>query len=252
MGFCVKCGYDITNAKSFCPGCGNQIKTNNAAPVAAPSPAVAKVAPAAPTAPSVPAAPVAPVVTSTTPAQGGNERSNIKRGMDYISSTGAKGFVSPDEYVIYTLSNGVGMNLLSGEGWKNEDAVITNKRLYYNDKSGIISVSVHEDIVDLQDITCARFLDLKPLIFIIVAVLTLIFFLFIGISEEEGYIIAMGIIIASIFAAGFFACKKSFLEIDYAGGKIRFSVKEYGTEKIRAFQRAIFTAKEELLKSKNN
>lgn len=58
---------------------------------------------------------------------------------NYVSSTGAKGFIEPDEHIICGLKNGIALNLLSGEGFTKEDAVVTNKRLYYNGKVGLFS-----------------------------------------------------------------------------------------------------------------
>ena len=54
---------------------------------------------------------------------------------EYNFSTGAKGFVDTNENGAYSLRNGLLMNYISGEGFVKEDAVITNRRLYYSTSS---------------------------------------------------------------------------------------------------------------------
>ena len=43
---------------------------------------------------------------------------------DYVSTTGASGFVAEDEQIVYSLKNGTALNLISGEGWKKENTAI--------------------------------------------------------------------------------------------------------------------------------
>lgn len=178
----------------------------------------------------------------------------IKRDLDYISSTGAQGFVSPDEYVVFSLRNGIGLNLLSGEGWRKEDAVITNKRLYYNDRLGLLNVIRHEDIVDLKDITGACFVDMRPAGLKVFAIIVLSLALLVGIISglSSGDIAAFmmwffgGSFVFGLLMLCYAMLKKATFEICFAGGKIHFSVKKYGINKIRSFQRCIFSAKAKL------
>lgn len=273
MKFCVKCGFDISNAGAFCPGCGTPISASSA-PAAAPKAAPVPVAAAAPAAATAAAAPKAPTPTApkaatpdpimsaqplqpsiplSTPtpnaARTPSASPSITDSMNYISSTGAQGFVSPDEHVIFSLKNGFGANVIGGEGWHKEDAVLTNKRLYYNDKMGVVNVTVNEDIVDVSDITCAQIMDMKPWGFIIVAILVVIAGIIGGAMAGGGAaagIIVVALIVAIFNVAIFYALKKAFFEIDFAGGKIRFSVKQYSMEQIRSFQRSIYAAKDKL------
>lgn len=211
--FCSKCGASVMDGVRFCQECGNVM---DAAPKAA-----------------------KPQSQATVPGYGNN---------NYVSSTGGSGFVSNNEASTgYSLRNGMVMNVLSGEGLKKEDAVITNKRIYYTARDGIITVTKKEEVVDLADVTGVKILDIKPYGFLIGAA---IFFLVSLIMSA--YVGAIGFIsffiTAVICVVLFFIAKKSILRIEYAGGNINFSVKKYGLDAVRNFQRKILEAKENLNK----
>ena len=166
---------------------------------------------------------------------------------NYVSSTGASGFVGANEGGSFSLKNGRFMNVLSGEGFVNEDAIITDKRIYYSAKSGIVNINSHEEIVNIEDVTGTKIADYKPYSLFIFAGLAFIISLITG----KGAVILSGLITALIFVIIFFITKKSFLKIEYAGGNIHFSVKKYGLQNVRAFQRQIYIIKDEMEKQKN-
>ena len=145
-------------------------------------------------------------------------------------------FVSPDEYVVATLKNGMVLNVLSGEGLKTEDAIITNKRLYYNHKTGVINVHSQEEKVDIKDITGTKIANFNPLGILIFGGLVILIAL---IAKVWAMIPA-----ALVFAVVYFFARKCHLRIEYAGGAIYFSVKKYGLNNVRAFQKAIHAAKD--------
>ncbi|MBR5347981.1 MAG: zinc-ribbon domain-containing protein [Lachnospiraceae bacterium] len=214
---CPKCGSSIPDHASFCTVCGAQIP---AQPIPAPQ------IPAQPTpAPQMQPQPVLPEVS-----------------VGYISSTGATGFIDPSERAVCSLKNGYGLNWISGEGWKSEDSVITDKRLYYYGDQGIISKVKTEEIVDLEDITGVSITYMRPWIFIIMAIL-LTGAGFVCINTMVGIIFLLS---AVLFVLLFAILSKSFLRIDYAGGSIRFSVKKYGLNNVRVFQHCIFEQKSKL------
>ncbi len=167
--------------------------------------------------------------------------SAAEQSQTYRSSTGAKGFVGEGEGGSFSLKNGRVMNIMSGEGFVKEDAILTDKRLYYSARSGLINVNSLEEIVDIKDITGTKIADFKPYSFFIVAVVALIAML---IAHQA----AIGFALAVIFVVLFFIVKKSHLRIEYAGGSINFSVKKYGLANVREFQRQIYLAKERLNK----
>lgn len=159
-----------------------------------------------------------------------------------ITPTGTGRFVNADEYVIATLENGIAMNLISGEGFKKEDAILTNRRLYYNHKDGIINVRRCEEKVNVKDITGTKITSFSPFGFLITSIISLLLSLLT--SFELPDLMYYAIPLAIVFFILFFSLKKKFLRIEYAGGSINFSVKKYGMQNIQAFQKSIHSVKD--------
>ena len=163
-------------------------------------------------------------------------------------------FVDADEKVVATLRNGILLNILSGEGLKGEDAILTNKRLYYNHRSGLISYVRVEEKIDVADITGTKISDSNPLGLLIFAILlAVIAFVIggIGIAQAQTAALApaFGIfLVALFFLIIYLIALKKHLRIEYAGGFIQFSVKGYKMENVRAFQKSIHALKEQLRK----
>ncbi|MGN0389492.1 MAG: hypothetical protein ACI4L2_01665 [Wujia sp.] len=146
-----------------------------------------------------------------------------------------------DERPVATLRNGMVLNLVSGEGFKNEQAILTDKRMYYNHKKGIINKFSTREIVDVKDITGTKIKDSKPYSLLILA---LLFPLAALIFEDIRGWIYMGLLIAAVIIVVFFFTIKKWLIVEYAGGSIRLSVKKYSMKNIIAFQKAIYKVKE--------
>ncbi|MBR6366034.1 MAG: zinc ribbon domain-containing protein [Lachnospiraceae bacterium] len=217
---CPKCGTAVPDGAGFCTVCGTRIEaasgmTGN------------------PSAQSILAS------VDPTSSLSGSTPTRIEH-VSYVSSTGATGFVDPSERAICSLKNGYGLNLVAGEGWKSEDSVITNKRLYYYGDQGVISKVKQEEIVNIEDITGVSIVYFRPWIFVILGALSAM----IGLATIK----SVGGIICLIFGVFlllmFVLLCKSFLKIEYAGGSIHFSVKKYGLDKVRIFQRCIFSLKD--------
>ena len=171
--------------------------------------------------------------------------------VDIVSSTGATGFVDPNEQPVCSLKNGFLLNLVSGEGWKSEDSVITDKRLYYYGSQGIISKIKCEEIVNLEDITGVSFMHFNPWILCIFGALCSFIGLYAlgagGGRNSAGYLfLGFGVMLLLAFAF----TRKAYLRVDYAGGSIRFSVKKYGVYSVRMYQRCLFIQKDLLEKKK--
>ncbi len=215
---CKFCGTDNPNNTQFCINCGKPVTANynNAS--------------------------VNQSGNSQPPYNQPNQSYN-QPNQSYQFSTGAEGFVSSDETWSYSLRNGWIQNLSSGEGFIREDAVITNKRLYYSASSGLISRSSREEIVEIEDITGTKIFDFKPYSILIFGLIIFVAGLIFALSEEEWIIISA---IGLPFIVCYFIAKKSLLRIEYAGGCIHFSVKRYGLKSVRAFQRQIYAVKEKI------
>ncbi len=227
MGFCSNCGTQWVETQTFCSKCGKTLPQKRSASDDSSS---------------------EDSNSNNVPIHVGEQKS------EYTSSTGSSGFVTPDEVMIYSLKNGVALNLISGEGWKKEDAIITNKRLYYNDKTGILSIFRREEIVDLDDISGSKILEIKPIGLIVFAIVEVIVSLLFKPFLDNIDIIGVGIggfsvflafLFATVLVVMYFVLKRSFLQIEYAGGSIRFSVKKYGLDKVRVFQRQIYAIRKE-------
>ena len=206
--FCPSCGYELENGSKFCMRCGNQVPAENDASMA----------------------------------------QAAQNPVNYTSSTGAIGFISKGEGRSFSLKNGRLMNVISGEGFVKEDAVLTDKRLYYSASSGLINKNLHEEIVNIEDITGTKIADFKPYACFVFAFI--LFFVGVVLASTRGVPIGFSIscfISAFSLVVSFFIAKKSYLRIEYAGGYIGFSVKKYGMQNVREFQRQIYIAKEDML-----
>lgn len=159
-------------------------------------------------------------------------------------------FVSKDEYLVANLENGVFENIISGEGFKSEGAVLTNKRLYYNHKRGILNVRRQEEKIDVKDITGTKIATFNPVGLLILPILLIIVAVLGTISTEEPSLFMPLILPAFVLFLIYLFAKKSHLKIEYAGGAIYFSVKKYGKENIRRFQKAIHAVKDYIEENK--
>lgn len=158
-----------------------------------------------------------------------------------------------DENVIAKLGNGMIDNIITSEGFKNEEAILTDKRLYYSGCKGLINTTETDEIVELSDITGVKVVNKNPRWFIVIAVLVFITnfiikgFLekaLIGVELNEPVLARlMGVLFWVIL---YFVRLKNFLLIQYAGGNIKFSLRGYSYEEIKRFQKSIFSAKDKL------
>lgn len=163
--------------------------------------------------------------------------------------------VEPNERIRYSLKNGFLTNVISSEGFIDEDAVITDKRLYYNVTSWRSLVRSRTEMkIDLDDITATTITDSNPIILLVLSGLVLLF----GIVSAMFFmpLVIVGILLSLVFAASWYSMKKTYFKVEYAGGStfgmvknngvLYFSVKKYGIKAVREFQKEIHKAKYEL------
>ena len=179
----------------------------------------------------------------STPEQAASGIPGFGRSTSYISSTGATGFVEPDEIPLYSLTNGVLNHLITGRGINKDDAILTNKRMYYSHRAGIVNKVSNEEIVDLKDITGTKILNYSPIWLIILAVLGMIVSVCMFASDVPiGGV--CGLVVAIVLGITYVFTKDTILSVEYAGGFIEFSMHSYGMQNVRFFQRCIYAAKE--------
>lgn len=165
--------------------------------------------------------------------------------------------VDPKETIKFSLKNGYLTNVVSAEGFIEEDAIITDKRLYYNVTS-LNGLIIHrtEMKIDLEDITATTITDSDPIIFLFLGILALVTIIVLKLPGG----IMLGLLIALASLVGWLMMRKTYFKIEYAGGSsmgamrnngaLYFSVKQYGMDTIRAFQREIHRAKSDLNRQK--
>lgn len=232
MKNCMQCNTPNVDNATFCRGCG-----------AALPPAV-QYNTSSMGQPSVTQPFLNPVSFQATPQY----NQDITQNKEY----GKGQFVSSNEVVVATLSNGFVDNILSGEGFHHEDAVLTDKRLYYNHFSGIINITKMEEKVDVKDITGTKILSINHIGLLILA--AIIFFtgvLLTNIFGSFAFIIVFSLLSINFIIIYFITLKKH-LRIEYAGGYILFSVRRYGMANIQAFQKSIHLAKDKLEEKRLN
>lgn len=152
-------------------------------------------------------------------------------------------FVDASEVTVATLTNGMVLNFISGEGLRKEDAILTDKRMYYNHTDGLINLRTTEEKVNLRDITGTKIHDWNPRGILIIAALFILIGLY-CVVEGMGGGFFFGLLMALVFGVVYLILKKKFLRIEYAGGHIDFSVKKYSMANIREFQRCIHAMKD--------
>ena len=273
---CGTCGYTMEDGSAFCPRCGAKIQMkpvgNAAPPVAAPIPAPTAAAPAptpqaAQPAPTPATAPAAAPVTPTPAPQPIDPQASSAPGAptafqtpSHYSIPADAWLVDPNEKIRYSLKNGYLINAISNEGFISEDAVITDKRIYYNITSmGLVKYRT-EMKIDLQDITATTITDSNPVILLVLGALLGIAGVIGSISDAPIGLWVGFLVGALVLVAYWYMLRKTYFKIEYAGGSsngfqnsgaLYFSVKKYGMDAVRNFQRELHLAKSQLDEKKN-
>lgn len=155
-------------------------------------------------------------------------------------------FVSDDEYLVATLSNGVVNNIISGEGIKSEGVFLTNKRFYYKFKTGILNIFQKNHVVDVKDITGTKIATVNNLGNLILAIFIFAAGIVIGFVADEFLFLPFSLLISLFFLILYFVTRKKFLRIEYAGGGINIALRKYSMKSITDFQKCIYSVKDKL------
>lgn len=223
MNTCSSCGKSVNAHEAFCSSCGNKLSNEQT------------------------------ISQSSIPNEQFNNQANTTSDQKTRISTNfspTNNFVSKDEYVVTSLSNGFVDNILSGEGFKSEGAVLTNKRLYYNHRKGIINTHTQEEKIDVKDITGTKIATYNPGGLLVLSILFLAVGVLLTIVTRSPSFWIAHLVFSLFFLLIYLFLKKAYLRIEYAGGVISFSVKKYGIESIRKFQKSIHAVKDYIEENK--
>jgi len=172
-------------------------------------------------------------------------------------------FITPDETVQAMIGVSSAQSFMSGAGFKNGAAILTDKRLYYFGRSfsnvgGSINTATEEGIISVDEITFTRFVHGSPLSYLIAAI---IFFLpglmlfknsFGSMDSVAAGFGMIGLILAAfgiLLFIAYFIGKSTVLEISFPGGKYCFDARWHSMALMRDFQRQIHMAKDRLKNS---
>ena len=148
-------------------------------------------------------------------------------------------FIDEREVAVADLKNGYVNKILSGEGLMEENAIVTNRRIYYNRKSGMLMRIEERDKVNVEDVTGIKIARARSYAWTVIGIIAAVVFIILGQVLAGIATAVVGIIVDLIIT-------KNYLSIEYAGGHVRFSVKKYSMENVSAFQEAVFRVKDSL------
>ena len=167
-------------------------------------------------------------------------------------------FIESDEYKKVYIKKGYLMSFLTGDGFKTEEYILTNKRLYYMYTAGLFSIRQGKEVVNIDDITAVKFSsrnEVSLLIYIIISFIFEMVCLLIEFSSNSNDIM----LISGIFGVVSIFIKLSILILlylrlsakclcaEYAGGKIKIRVRGYAYEAMLHFQKSIFLLKKNII-----
>lgn len=174
-------------------------------------------------------------------------------------------FIDPSEAVQATVGVSYVQSVMSGAGFKNGAAILTDKRLYYFGRSFSnvgrgTNTTTEEGVVSVDEITFTRFVHGSPLSYLVAAIISLLMGLILFVSvlgtsnEFSGVLGAIGLVLAFLgiaFFVAYFAGRCTVLEIAFPGGKYCFDSRWHSAESMREFQRQIHMVKDSLKASQN-
>lgn len=175
--------------------------------------------------------------------------------------TGSDAFIDPDEKAVASIGSGYLGNMAAGNGTEKGEAVLTQKRFYYrgrNYSGGLgkgMKLATEEGIVAVEDISYTMFTYVRPigyLIFaIIMAVLTVIELIF-AVSGEVGmgYVLIL-LFVGIVFFVLYRVRKRSVFVVAFPGGSFGFNLSWNPSSELYEFQRQIHRMKDQAKAGKN-
>lgn len=175
--------------------------------------------------------------------------------MDADKRKMAELFVSAEEKYISSLGNGYFLNFLSDGAVKKAFAFISDKRVYfrgscYSGQGKNLTISEENRTVDIKDVTGSGFIYKRR-----IGVLAGIFAaLLISLGGLVSSLVVGPILIGAVCLPLFISClivfinylkkRKTFFQVQYAGGSIAFDVSYYAKAEIEDFQKQLRRVKD--------
>lgn len=234
--FCSKCGKQLDEGTLFCPDCGEKVEKDiNFSDVT--NYAGQKVQ-------QVSAGLQSQVQNFQQAQKEDVESRKIKDVQElFVNETEQQKAVIGGGYLSNMLSSGI-----LGKGF----GVLTDHRLYYRGKCfykvGGHYMKTDEDcIIDLKDISSTGFTYTRRLWLLILAIISFVVFCFIGAIIEDAGVIMFGFVPFCVLALYYAVTTLSIYTVTYAGGNLSINVSFYKVDEIKAFDKALHLAKDELV-----
>lgn len=148
-------------------------------------------------------------------------------------------WVDDDEKEISVLGTDRVLNYFTGNGILKNRAVLTNKRLYVNEHHGILSYTYKRYIIELDEITGTGIIKRNPIWSLVMAGIWTILGIVLAAASNMFFLflICFAIALGQVFT--YLKLWGSWFVIYYAGGGIKFGMKNYSLYQTVEFQRAI-------------
>lgn len=163
-------------------------------------------------------------------------------------------FVDQSETAVATIGSNYLQNFMSGGKVEKGIGVLTQKRFYYKGKNYAnvgksMTSTTEEGMVSIDDIAFTKFTYVRPIGFLIFAVLIAIiaFIPVVIINQGEALLIAAPFwAIALIFVVRYFLGRSTYFVVSFPGGSFGFDIRYYPIADIRDFQRQLHLMKDHL------
>ncbi|MBE5932158.1 MAG: FHA domain-containing protein [Lachnospiraceae bacterium] len=163
----------------------------------------------------------------------------------YVPSASNDLFVDGEEVERARIGSGYLDSAIRGGGFSKGYGILSNKRFYfrgrcYTNVNSHLTKTDEEWTVDLEDITSTGFVYRSSIGFLISAIIVLIAGLGIAVSEEEGGIALLAILVAIVLYVIYLLTKRAIYYVTFAGGCVGVDASKYGgTRAVKGFDRVL-------------
>lgn len=233
--FCTNCGKELANGVTKCPNCGKEIGNNNINFSDVTNYAGQQMNKA-----------VAGAKAQVDASREAYKKEQEEKGIKNLSEL----IIEPQEQKIAVMGSSYLDSLLHGGVLRKGFGILTDKRFYFKGKCFTKTLGRRikvdqEYTVDLENITASGFIYIQRYLLLILAILSLVFCIGLGLMSSEGILFLGAILIFGIFFAAYILTKKVYYEVHFEGGVICVDVSKYGgIKEVRAFNKTLRLAKD--------